>query len=334
MTTPGDGRLISSREEGPTTSIISSISITGQVPLRATILAAAIVTIVACSTGVPPGSDEPSLAQTPAMTPTPTSSPPSSAAGSPAGGEPISGLFEVNGRRLFIDCMGTGTPTLVIDAGESQTADEMADIKPALAERGRVCSYDRPNHGRSGAAPTPRTGNEVVTDLHGLLAAAAVPGPYVLIGHSAGGMFVQLYARTFPDEIAGVLVMNAVPPCHEWMEKALPAMTAQEQKDERAYYAGANDEPVDYCATSDQIAAKAPPSVPLEVLISTIAQCDSVDDVCGRTYPAYTEVMRAVSDAWPAGHFAQVESIHSIYVGKPEAVIEAVDRVLDRIARP
>lgn len=306
--------------------------------LRATIVAVAIVTLAACSAAVPPRGDQPSVAQTPAMTQTPATPTASgslpSPAGSPAAGRPISGLFEVNGRQLFIDCIGTGTPTLVIDAGEAQTADEMADIKPALAERGRVCSYDRANHGQSGAAPTPRTGTDIVADLHGLLAAASIPGPYVLIGHSAGGMFVQLYARTFPDETAGVLVMNAVPPCHEWMDKAFPSMTAPEQKDERAYYAGANDEPVDYCATSDQIAAKAPPSVPLEVLISTIAQCESVADICGRTYPAYTQVMRAVSDAWPAGHFAQVESIHSIYVGKPEAVLAAVDRVLDRIASP
>jgi pimeloyl-ACP methyl ester carboxylesterase len=245
--------------------------------------------------------------------------------------EPIAGSFDVNGHELFLSCTAGSSPTIVIEAGEGQTSNEMEVITPELAERGRVCSYDRANHGQSGEAPTPRTGEDISNDLHALLEAASVPGPYVLIGHSAGGMFVQLYARLFPDEVAGVMVTNAVPLCEPWMELGFPQMTEAERDDETGYLNGQNDEPVLYCDVSERIAALPAPAIPLEVLISTVAQCASVHDICGRTYPAYTQVMREISDSWPMGHFAQVDSIHSIYVGEPEAFLAAVDRLMARI---
>ncbi len=71
--------------------------------------------------------------------------------------------------------------------------------------------------------------------------------------------------------------------------------------------------------------------IPVEVLISTIAQCASPTDVCGRTYPAYTSVMQNVAAEWPAGHFSQVDSIHSIYVGKPDVFVDTVNLLLSQI---
>ena len=267
-------------------------------------------------------------ATTPAATTSPAAAP--TASGSIAGA--ISGTFDVNDHSLFITCVGTGSPTIVIEAGEGQLSDEMNQITPALAERGRVCSYDRANLGQSGPARTPRTARDIVDDLHALLGVAAVPGPYLLIGHSGGGPYVQLYPRVYPTEVAGVLITNPVPPCAEWMEKGFLEMSASEQADERAYFAGENPETVDWCESSEQISALPAPSMPVEVLISTIAQCASVSDICGRSYPAYTEIMRDLADSWPAGHFSQVESIHSIYLGEPDAFLAVVDALLDRIA--
>jgi pimeloyl-ACP methyl ester carboxylesterase len=90
----------------------------------------------------------------------------------------------------------------------------MLPIQYALSRDTRVCLYDRAGMGQSDpqATPltTPPTAADAVTDLHALLAAAGVPGPYVLVGHSAGGAFVQLYARTHPEEVAGVVALNAV----------------------------------------------------------------------------------------------------------------------------
>lgn len=208
-------------------------------------------------------------------------------------------MYDVGGRQLYIDCAGAGSPTFVIEPGEGQISGEMADLKSKLAEKALVCSYDRANHGQSGPAPTPRTVMEIGT-----------------------------------DQIAGLLIMNPVPPCGPWLEQGLVHMTEAERVDERAYYAGANDEPVDYCTSSQQIDdAPAPTSMPIEMLISTIAQCESRTDICGRTYAAYENVMRELTDQWPGGHFSQVESIHSIYVGKLDVVLETIDRLTARIAQ-
>jgi pimeloyl-ACP methyl ester carboxylesterase len=278
--------------------------------------------VAACSRGAP--------AET--ATPDTLASPTSSVVESPATDQGISGTFEANGRELFIDCIGQGSPTFVLEAGEGVPSDAMSGLKQALAERGTACSYDRANTGQSGSAPTPRTAAEIVADLNALLSAASVPGPYVLVGHSAGGMFVQMYARMFPEDVAGVIAMNPVPPFGEWRAQGFPEMTKQERADEIAYYAGENGESFDYRVSSEQIAeAPAPPDVPFEMLISTIAQCDSPDDICGRTYPAYEAITEALSEEWPDGGFSQVESGHEIYVSDLEAVLAVVDDVLARI---
>ncbi|MDQ3659582.1 MAG: alpha/beta hydrolase [Actinomycetota bacterium] len=244
----------------------------------------------------------------------------------------ITGAFEANGRELFIDCIGQGSPTFVLEAGEGVPSDAMSGLKQQLAERGTACSYDRANTGQSGSAPTPRSAAEIVADLNALLSAASVPGPYVLVGHSAGGMFVQMYARTFPENVAGVIAMNPVPPFAEWKRQGFPEMTKQERTGEIAYYEGENGESFDYRVSSEQIdEAPAPPDVPFEMLISTIAQCESPNDICERTYPPYEAIMEAVSQEWPDGGFSQVESGHEIYVSDVEAVLAVVDDVLARI---
>jgi pimeloyl-ACP methyl ester carboxylesterase len=259
-------------------------------------------------------------------TPDPAASPTGSVAESPTTDQRISGSFQANGHELFIDCIGRGLPTFVLEAGEGVPSNAMSGLKDELAKRGTACSYDRANPG-----PTPRTAAEIVADLNALLSAASVPGPHVLVGHSAGGMFVQLYARTFPENVAAVIAMNAVPPFAEWREQGFPEMSEQERAGEIAYYEGENGESFDYRVSSEQISdAPAPPHVPFEMLISTIAQCASPDDICGRTYPAYEAIMETLTHDWPDGGFSQVESGHEIYLDDLEAVLAVVDDVLAR----
>jgi len=77
-----------------------------------------------------------------------------------------------------------------------------------------------------------------VKDLHALLASAQVPGPYLLLGYSAGGMLVQHYARTYPDQLAGVVAINPVPSAHPWLDEVSKIFTAQEMASEESYYKG------------------------------------------------------------------------------------------------
>jgi pimeloyl-ACP methyl ester carboxylesterase len=122
---------------------------------------------------------------------------------------PYSGRFDIGGRKLFLHCTGSGSPTVVFEGG---LTTDWVEMQNRVARFTRACSYDPANGlwGRSDPAPTPRTAEDVVADLHALLAAANVPGPYVLAGHSDGGLFVQLYASKHPDEVAGLVLIDAV----------------------------------------------------------------------------------------------------------------------------
>ena len=121
------------------------------------------------------------------------------------------GSFDVGGgRRMVLRCSGSGTPTVILEAGADNGADSWFAVQPWLATTTRVCSYDRPNvpGGSSDPAPKPRTAADVVRDLHRLLAAARVPGPYILAGHSNGGLFARLYATTYPAQVEGLVLID------------------------------------------------------------------------------------------------------------------------------
>jgi pimeloyl-ACP methyl ester carboxylesterase len=246
--------------------------------------------------------------------------------GTPAG-SPIRGRSEVGDQRLAIDCLGSGGPTIVFEAGQGQGGASMVALQQELARDHMACTYDRARGpGPAGAVPTAA---DVVADLHALLAAAAVPGPYVLVGQSVGAVFVQLYARTYPDDVAGVVAINPVPPAEPWLDRALPLMTEPERADEEAYYRGEVDDGFDFYTSFAQLdAAPPPPDVPFELLLSTVAQCERPDDVCSRTYPVYEAVMREVVDEWPQGHLTQVTAGHEPWVDAFDETIAVIRRVL------
>lgn len=121
-------------------------------------------------------------------------------------------LVDVGGHRLHINCTGTGTPTVVLEAGLGEPSTVMAGwIAPAVTRTTRVCAYDRAGKGWSDPAPEGADPLAVVTDLHTLLARHGETGPFVLAGHSSGGVYVQAYAATYPDDVAGLVLLDAQP---------------------------------------------------------------------------------------------------------------------------
>jgi hypothetical protein len=240
----------------------------------------------------------------------------------------MSGKFDVNGRSLYIECLGTGTPTIVIETGERMTVWEFKRFQERLAEQTMTCVYDRAGNGRSDSVPTPRTAEEVVEDLHGLLAAAQVPGPYVLVGHSAGGLFVQLYGRKYPDQVAGVVAMNPVLTATPWLEEVGQVFTPELYAEEEAYYRGQNPENIDYMASSEEFeAAPAPPDVPFEMLISSDVECGD-DEICLKVHPIYEQTIQEVTNSWPLGKLSKVDSHSWIFQYATDTVVEAVQRIL------
>ena len=132
----------------------------------------------------------------------------------------FSGWFDIGGRRLFLRCVGHRSPTVVFEGG---LTTDWYQLQNQVAPFTRVCSYDHPNGpwSRSDPAPTPRTARDFVADLHALLRVARVPGPYVLAGHSNGGLFTQLYASTHPRQVAGLVLIDAVHPAYHQRRLAM-----------------------------------------------------------------------------------------------------------------
>jgi pimeloyl-ACP methyl ester carboxylesterase len=126
---------------------------------------------------------------------------------------PMAGrLIDVGGHKLHIDCTGTGSPTVVLEPGLGEPSTAMAWIAPAVATTTRVCVYDRAGRGRSESAGAPRDGVETAVDLHNLLTNAGERGPFVLAGHSAGGIYVLNYAHLYPQQVAGVVLLDSMHP--------------------------------------------------------------------------------------------------------------------------
>src|SRR5215218_4672575 len=123
----------------------------------------------------------------------------------PPPGQPV----DVGGYRLHLHCIGQGSPTVVLDAGLGAFSLDWGAVQPHIATSTRVCAYDRAGLGWSDPGPTPRSPQQFVAELHALLTKGGVEGPYVLVVHSISGKTARLFASQHPDEIAGMVLVDA-----------------------------------------------------------------------------------------------------------------------------
>jgi pimeloyl-ACP methyl ester carboxylesterase len=117
-------------------------------------------------------------------------------------------MVDVGGYRLHINCVGQGSPTVVLDAGSGGFSAHWVRVQREVSGSTRVCAYDRAGMGWSEMGPDPRDARQITSELHTLLGKAGIEGPYVLVGHSFGGMYMQTYAARYPDEVAGVALVD------------------------------------------------------------------------------------------------------------------------------
>jgi hypothetical protein len=243
----------------------------------------------------------------------------------------LEGTFELpNGRSLYMECQGSGSPTIVLEVGQDEPRSDFHEVQKTLSRQYMTCSYDRANNDESSKAPTPRTAGEIVTDLHRLLETADVPGPYVLAGSSIGGLFVQLYARRYSDEVVGVVAMNPEPPADEVLERIHPLFSKEVRQEDRIYIRGDNPERIDLLASSEELnKVPPPPPIPFEMILSTKVQCEG-DPLCLKSYDTYVEIERDILQEWAKGTYRQVEAGHVIFLDKPEVAVGAVKRVASK----
>jgi pimeloyl-ACP methyl ester carboxylesterase len=118
-------------------------------------------------------------------------------------------LIDIGGRKLHLYCTGKGGPTVILMAGGGAFSIDWALVQPKMAQDTRVCSYDRADLAWSDPGPADETVDQTISDLHILLKNGGEKGPYLLLGASVGGIYIQAYQRTFPEEVAGLVFSNS-----------------------------------------------------------------------------------------------------------------------------
>jgi len=275
----------------------------------------------------------------------------------------FAGLIDIgDGRKMYLECNGSGSPTVILESGYRNDADiwstelelGMKTVFSGVAKFTRVCAYDRPgtfldaDHlGRSTSVPMPRTARDLVSDLHSLLQAAHVQGPYVFAAHSFGGIFARLYASTYPKEVVGMVLVDAL------SEKVRTGLTPEQWKLYVDFgftkptpglekYKGI--ETLDVNASLDQMekAAAAKPLRPMPLFVLTQGQPFDLSP----WQPLPADFPGALNKAWHSAQDALVrlapnaknkiatKSSHYIQAQEPQLVIDAIKRVVEAVRNP
>ena len=135
-------------------------------------------------------------------------------------------LVDVGGHRLHINCVGEGSPTVILESGLGAGSVDWANIQPEVADTTRVCAYDRAGTGWSEPGPGPGDPQQIAGELHTLLGNAGIDGPYVLVGHSFGGLYVRMYDDLYPNEVEGMVLVDSSHP--EQSTRSAEAQAASE----------------------------------------------------------------------------------------------------------
>ena len=268
-------------------------------------------------------------------------------------------LVDVGGYRLHIYCEGEGIPTIIFDSGTGGFSLEWTRVQNVLSRRTRVCSYDRAGYGWSDMGPLPRTSKRITRELHTLLVKADVTGPYILAGHSFGGYTAQLFARNYPEETAGLVLIDAshpeqiermpgreagtpakpVPGAHSYivsrhiMHPNFPdevVLIARRIMNSRHHTSTWREEMTVFPLSAKQVLASKPmPAVPIVVLTRgrRIWPNNAYGDEMERVWMELQDELSQLSDN--SVHLIAERSGHSIHLDQPEIVINAMQTMLN-----
>lgn len=256
--------------------------------------------------------------------------PAATAAAATSAGKTIEGRFDVGGHKLYIRCEGAGSPTVVYLHGYIWSGNGGAvsagRVPSLLRDDHRICVYDRPNLGRSDRVRGPVSGRQTVRELHTLLGKAGVEPPYVLLGASFGGLLSYIYAATYPDDVKGMVLLDASFPGELALEPLWP-------KNERLTH----DEWKEGAETLDELGVYQEsqglsgrlPAIPVTYLLATPS---------GWTGPPKYEAvvlkrMAKYVDGFSPGVLKRVRSPHYMEAAVPERIAREVDKLIAATSR-
>jgi pimeloyl-ACP methyl ester carboxylesterase len=272
--------------------------------------------------------------------------------------QPPGKSFDIGGLKLHLNCTGTGSPAVILEAGFPGSSLDWAQVQPEVSRFTRVCSYDRAGLGWSDPGQAPRTSSRIAGELHKLLTVAAVPGPYVLVGHSFGGLHVREFTRQFPQAVIGMVLVDAThedqwdfEPRRDWAPTGKPAKRLPKQpaaidpitKQLQATGRWKTAERAEREAMAATIAnakrqPKRLPAIPLLVLSAGEAAgwADSVPAAIVKDQ----QLQREMAAFSPLGKWIPVPGAnHYIQISNPATVTSAIRQVVEasrdlRLARP
>ncbi|MFK0044114.1 alpha/beta fold hydrolase [Streptomyces sp. NPDC090741] len=311
------------------------------------VLAGAVTVVATLALAACGGPAATKATATPTATPTATVSP-GGTSGDPSHLVPMGG----GGRRIRLECRGTGSPTVVLVSGTGGAGDEWthvvdpatpaaglkpsaAAVLPTVASFTRVCAYDRPGTTRTDGKPTsstpvsqPTTARAGVRDLRAVLSAAGEHGPFVLVGASWGAMIAELFARTDFPRVSGLVTVDGASP---YLRDTLtPAQWSDWMHKIEATDQGKGLEVPDYEASVAEIgsAPAMPHPLPAVVLTSDKPWDLAIGD-SGSTWPAWLAAQDDLARELHARHVTDTDSGHGIAVERPRLVADAVREVVD-----
>ena len=280
---------------------------------------------------------------TTAAPPTPTSAPTASGAFEPGEGD-RSGLVDLGGGRdVYLECNGTGSPAVVFISGAGVAGDnwQFVDADPAEPSESAVfpqtarfttaCTYDRPGTqqwlgaaSRSTTVPQPTTSQNAAADLHAILAAAEVTGPYVIVGHSWGGLIATTFARIYPDDVSGLVLVD---PASQYLQTVLPPEVWADWIQHIAATGGQHPEleSPDYPASIAALEA----TPPLRAVPGVVFSADQPFDFLGiddtdAFWPQWLETHMLLATSFGALQVTETNSGHFVANASPKLVIEQI----------
>ena len=245
--------------------------------------------------------------------------------------------IDIGGRKVYLDCRGSGSPTVILDNGLGSGADAWGFVLPKLADRTRVCAYDRPGIGRSDRRESHTIG-QTIDDLRTALAKAGERPPWILVGHSLGGVYARIFAGKARAEVVGIVMVDAYYPDGDWaastgVDPSWLADTARNVAATNAWVEAR--ESLRWSESMQELAASQLDGLPLEVL--AVDQHLRYDDP--RIPPGMEERIIASWRAWclalsPGETRITIaeRSGHVIQFYRPDVVVAAVERLLSQPA--
>jgi pimeloyl-ACP methyl ester carboxylesterase len=264
----------------------------------------------------------------------------------------FAGLVDIGGgRQIYLECRGTGSPTVVLvsgfrgahddwthvidpddSAGDPKSSDSA--VFPEVGSFTRVCAYDRPGTIYTDGTPTtstpvpqPTSAQDGTADLHALLSAAEEPGPYVIVAHSWGGLNGYLFASDYPDEVSGLVLID---PGSEFLKTALtPEQWATFVQAAKQLGDPEDLEAADYESSVEALRA-APPvgSIPAVVLTSDKPFDFGAGD---GTWPAWLAAQDQLATLLSAKHITDTNSGHYIAGEQPKLVVDSIHQVMEAV---